>query len=118
MPLPHKDYYALTEIEQRWGMRRLDSAYFAENGRIELAIRTHELDLVTAPQGGTRLPRPGRGGEAHAQGLFASSLLTNGLHLPTRRPRSRSSGPPALARHRLPDRCLPPRPSSSTSRPA
>jgi hypothetical protein len=47
MPLPHKDYYALTEVEQRWGMRRLDSAYFAENGRIELAIRTHELDVVT-----------------------------------------------------------------------
>jgi hypothetical protein len=47
MPLPPKDYYALTEIEQRWGMRRLDSAYFAENGRIELAIRTHELDVVT-----------------------------------------------------------------------
>jgi transposase InsO family protein len=56
MPLPHKDYYALTEVEQRWGMRRLDSAYFAENGRIELAIRTHELDVVTGTAAHPKAP--------------------------------------------------------------
>jgi hypothetical protein len=47
MPLPHKEYFALTEVEQRWGMRRLDSAYFAENGRLEVSIRAHELDVAT-----------------------------------------------------------------------
>lgn len=56
MPLPHKDYYALTEVEQRWGMRRLDSAYFAENGRIELAIRTHELDVIAGTAAHPKAP--------------------------------------------------------------
>lgn len=46
MPLPQKEYFALVEVEQRWGMPRLDTAYFAENGRIEVSIRTHELDVV------------------------------------------------------------------------
>jgi hypothetical protein len=56
MPLPHKEYYALTEVEQRWAMRRLDSAYFAENGRIELAIRTHELDVMTGTAAHPKAP--------------------------------------------------------------
>jgi len=56
MSLPHKEYYALSEVEQRWGMRRLDSAYFAENGRIELAIRTHELDVVTGTAAHPKAP--------------------------------------------------------------
>lgn len=56
MPLPHKEYFALSEVEQRWGMRRLDSAYFAENGRLELAIRTHELDVVTGTAAHPKAP--------------------------------------------------------------
>lgn len=47
MSLPQKEYFALTEVEQRWGMRRLDTAYLAENGRIEISIRTHEMDVVS-----------------------------------------------------------------------
>jgi len=45
MPLPQKEYFALTEVERRWGMRRPDTAYFAENGRIEISIRAHDLDV-------------------------------------------------------------------------
>jgi hypothetical protein len=47
MSLPQKEYFALTEVEHRWRMRRLDTAYFAENGRVEISIRTHELDVVS-----------------------------------------------------------------------
>lgn len=56
MPLPQKEYYALTEVEQRWGLRRLDSAYLAENDRLELAIRTHELDVVTGTAAHPKAP--------------------------------------------------------------
>lgn len=56
MSLPQKEYYALTEVEQRWGMRRLDTAYFAENGRIEVSIRTHELDIITGTAAHPKAP--------------------------------------------------------------
>lgn len=45
MPLPQKQYFALAEVERRWGMQRPDTVYFAENGRIEVSIRAHDLDV-------------------------------------------------------------------------
>lgn len=32
MPLPEKEYFALEEIERRWGTERVDTIYYAENG--------------------------------------------------------------------------------------
>ena len=39
MPLPEKEYFALEEIERRWGTERVDTIYYAENGLLEIAVR-------------------------------------------------------------------------------
>jgi hypothetical protein len=43
--LPQKDYFGLSEVERRWRMKRPDTVYYAENGRVEISIRTHGLDI-------------------------------------------------------------------------
>jgi hypothetical protein len=45
MALPQKDYFGLSEVERRWRMKRTDTVYYAENGRVEISIRTHGLDI-------------------------------------------------------------------------
>lgn len=45
MSLPEKEYFSLREMERRWRIAREDTAYHAENGILELSIRTHGLDL-------------------------------------------------------------------------
>jgi hypothetical protein len=39
MPLPEKEYFALEEIEERWGIQRRDTTYYAENGLLEIMMR-------------------------------------------------------------------------------
>jgi hypothetical protein len=45
MPLPEKDYFSLEEVEERWGMRRRDTIYYAENGLLEISIRVRGVVL-------------------------------------------------------------------------
>ena len=45
MPLPEKEYFALEEIEERWGIRRLDTIYYAENGLLAVAVPATELRI-------------------------------------------------------------------------
>ncbi len=47
MPLPEKEYFALEEIEERWGIRRLDTIYYAENGLLEIAMRVVGITIET-----------------------------------------------------------------------
>jgi hypothetical protein len=47
MPLPEKEYFALEEIEERWGIRRLDTIYYAENGLLEIAMRVVGVTIET-----------------------------------------------------------------------
>lgn len=44
MPLPEKGYFVLDEIEERWGMQRRDTVYYAKNGLIRIA--THVFGAV------------------------------------------------------------------------
>ena len=37
MPLPEKEYFVLGEIEERWGIQRWDTEYYAKNGLIRIA---------------------------------------------------------------------------------
>lgn len=39
MPLPDREYFWLDEVEERWGVRRQDTAYYSENSLLEIAIR-------------------------------------------------------------------------------
>ena len=40
-----KDYYALEEVEERWGMPRRDLAYLAENGLLKVSIRLYGVRI-------------------------------------------------------------------------
>lgn len=56
MPLPEKEYFTLEEIETRWGMSRVDTLYYAENGLIRIATRVFgavvESGLIEAESDG------------------------------------------------------------------
>jgi hypothetical protein len=57
MPLPEKEYFCLDEIEERWGIRRRDTVYYAENGLLEIAMRVVGVTIETGliepePDGG------------------------------------------------------------------
>ncbi|HOT82940.1 MAG TPA: hypothetical protein PLQ12_06530, partial [Candidatus Defluviicoccus seviourii] len=52
MPLPDREYFWLDEIEERWGARRQDTAYYSENGLLEVAIRVTGAVIETG-MGGT-----------------------------------------------------------------
>jgi hypothetical protein len=45
MPLPKKEYFALKEIERRWGTERTDTIYYAENGLLAVAVPATELRI-------------------------------------------------------------------------
>ena len=45
MPLPEKDYFSLEEVEERWGMQRRDTIYYAENGLLEISTRVRKVVL-------------------------------------------------------------------------
>jgi hypothetical protein len=47
MPLPEKEYFALEEIERRWGTERADTIYYAENGLLEIAMRVVGVTIET-----------------------------------------------------------------------
>jgi hypothetical protein len=47
MPLPEKEYFALKEIERRWGTERTDTIYYAENGLLEIAMRVVGIIIET-----------------------------------------------------------------------
>ena len=47
MPLPEKEYFALDEIEERWGIQRRDTIYYAENGLLEIAVRVVGVVIET-----------------------------------------------------------------------
>jgi hypothetical protein len=47
MPLPEKEYFALEEIERRWGTERVDTTYYAENGLLEIAMRVIGVVIET-----------------------------------------------------------------------
>jgi hypothetical protein len=47
MPLPEKEYFALDEIEERWGIQRRDTIYYAENGLLEIAMRVVGVVIET-----------------------------------------------------------------------
>src|SRR5512147_1112455 len=47
MPLPEKEYFALEEIERRWGTERVDTIYYAENGLLEIAMRVVGVVIET-----------------------------------------------------------------------
>jgi hypothetical protein len=88
MPLPQKEYFALTEVERRWGMRRPDTAYFAENGRIEVSIRAHDLDVEEgtaahpkAPWGRSTERRWRHGGLLPLRPVDLSAVLRRGSNL-------------------------------------
>lgn len=40
-----KDYYALEEVEERWGIPRRDLAYLAENGLLKVSIRLYGVRI-------------------------------------------------------------------------
>ena len=45
MPLPEKEYFLLKEIEKRWGIKRPDTIYYAENGLLEVSTRVRRIML-------------------------------------------------------------------------
>jgi hypothetical protein len=47
MPLPEKEYFALKEIERRWGTERTDTIYYAENGLLKIAMRVVGITIET-----------------------------------------------------------------------
>ena len=47
MPLPQKEYFALEEIEERWGIQRRDTIYYAENGLLKIAMRVVGITIET-----------------------------------------------------------------------
>jgi hypothetical protein len=59
MPLPEKEYFALEEIEERWGIRRIDTIYYAENGLLAVAVPATglriEVGKLVAVAGGEAL---------------------------------------------------------------
>jgi hypothetical protein len=40
-----KDYYALEEVEERWGIPRRDLAYLAENGLLKVSVRLYGVRI-------------------------------------------------------------------------
>lgn len=40
-----KDYYALEEVEERWGVQRRDLAYLAENGLLKVSVRLYGVRI-------------------------------------------------------------------------
>jgi hypothetical protein len=57
MPLPEKEYFCLDEVEERWGIQRRDTIYYAENGLLEIAMRVAGITIETGliepePDGG------------------------------------------------------------------
>lgn len=45
-----KDYFALEEMEERWGIPRRDLVYLAENGLLKVSVRLYgvRLEVSTA----------------------------------------------------------------------
>jgi hypothetical protein len=62
MPLPEKEYFALEEIEERWGIGRRDTTYYAENGLLAVAVPAAglriEVGKMMAVGGGEALRVP------------------------------------------------------------
>lgn len=40
-----KDYYALDEVEERWGVPRRDLVYLAENGLLKVSVRLYSIHV-------------------------------------------------------------------------
>ena len=40
-----KDYYALEEMEERWGLPRRDLVYLAENGLLKVSVRLYGVRI-------------------------------------------------------------------------
>jgi hypothetical protein len=55
MPLPEKEYFALKEIERRWGTERTDTIYYAENGLLEIAMRVVGITIETGLSSPSRM---------------------------------------------------------------